>query len=55
MTRHVYTVTKCVCAVTKQYVITCLLNDKPYLIRVAALNLYGLGAWEQIGPLTPRW
>ena len=41
--------------VTKGYLITCLLNDRGYLLRVAALNMYGLGAWEQIGPLTPRW
>ena len=40
---------------TRQYSITCLLNDNPYYLRVAAFNLYGLGAWEQIGPLTPRW
>jgi hypothetical protein len=37
------------------YAMTCLLNDKEYRVRVAAINLYGLGSWVQIGPLTPRW
>ena len=38
-----------------EYALTCLLNDQPYLVRVAALNMYGLGAWTTIGPLIPRW
>ena len=40
---------------TRGYALTCLLNDQPYLVRVGAINMYGLGAWTQIGPLTPRW
>jgi hypothetical protein len=34
---------------TKSYAMTCLLNDQPYLLRVGAINLYGLGSWKQIG------
>ncbi|EKX41385.1 hypothetical protein GUITHDRAFT_142075 [Guillardia theta CCMP2712] len=40
---------------TTSYMLPCMLNDKPYLLRVRAINLYGEGDPSVIGPVTPRW
>ena len=34
--------------ITRSYTISCLLNDKAYMLRIAALNLYGVGSWKQV-------
>eukprot|EP00960_Hanusia_phi_P004185 123258-Hanusia_phi.AAC.4 len=40
---------------TLSYILTCMQNDKPHLLRVRAINLYGQGDAAIIGPVTPRW